>query len=72
MRTTISTSRRRALQLLTALPTLPLASSLAGLPLAALAKDVERGTGVTYRFGAMEAPSLANPLEMATTQVAST
>ncbi|MBT9568359.1 MAG: DUF839 domain-containing protein [Thiobacillus sp.] len=67
----VSPSRRRALQLLFSLPMLPLASSLAGLPLVADARPM-KGVGARYRFGAMPAPSLANPAQMAETYVAST
>lgn len=70
MSDTVSLSRRRALQLLTGMPMLPLASSLAGLPLVAEAMPM-RGP-VRYQFGAMPAPSLANPAQMAETYVAST
>lgn len=66
----VSHSRRRALQLLSGLPMLPLAASLAGLPLVAEARPM--GLPVRYRFGAMPAPSLADPTQMATTYVAST
>ncbi len=65
-----SESRRRALQLLNGVPMLPLASSLAGLPLVAEAMAI--GQPVRYSFGSMPAPSLANPAQMATTYVAST
>ncbi len=67
----VSHSRRRALQLLSGVPMLPLASSLAGLPLFAEARPM-MGAAVRYQFGAMPAPSLANPAQMAETYVAST
>lgn len=70
MSDSVSLSRRRALQLLSGMPMLPLASSLAGLPLIAEAGPM--GMPVRYRFGAMAAPSLANPAQMAETYVAST
>jgi len=63
-------SRRRALQLFAGAPLLPLGTSFAGLGLADPA--TAHGLPVTYRFGAMPAPSLANPAQMATTWVAST
>ncbi|MBS0328277.1 MAG: DUF839 domain-containing protein [Proteobacteria bacterium] len=67
----VSHSRRRALQLLSGVPMLPLASSLAGLPLLAEARPM-MGAAVRYQFNAMSAPSLANPSQMAETYVAST
>ncbi|MBC2731038.1 alkaline phosphatase PhoX [Thiobacillus sp.] len=67
----VSHSRRRALQLLSGVPMLPLASSLAGLPLLAEARPM-MGAAVRYQFNAMPAPSLANPSQMAETYVAST
>src|SRR5512143_3046460 len=70
MSESVSLSRRRALQLLSGMPMLPLASSLAGLPLVAEASS--EGIRVSYEFGAMAAPSLANPSQMAETYVAST
>lgn len=70
MSDSVSLSRRRALQLLSGMPMLPLASSLAGLPLIAEARPM--GMPVRYQFGAMPAPSLANPSQMAETYVAST
>jgi len=70
MSDTVSLSRRRALQLLSGMPMLPLASSLAGLPLAAEAMPMHGP--VRYQFGAMPAPSLADPAQMAETYVAST
>ena len=63
-------SRRKALQLLSGVPLLPLAPTLAGLSF-----DAEAAAAtplLKYRFGAMAAPSLANPSQMATTWVAST
>jgi secreted PhoX family phosphatase len=71
MSESVSLSRRRALQLLASLPMLPLAASLAGLPLIAEARPM-KGAVVRYRFNAMSAPSLANPVQMAETFVAST
>jgi len=50
---------------------LPLASSLAGLPLLAEARPM-MGAAVRYQFNAMSAPSLANPSQMAEPYVAST
>src|SRR5512139_225518 len=70
MSDTVSLSRRRALQLLSGMPMLPLASSLAGLPL--VAEAMPMGWPVRYQFGAMPAPSLAVPAQMAETYVAST
>src|SRR3569623_2766686 len=67
----VSLTRRRALQLLSGVPMLPLASSLAGLPLLAEARPM-MGAAVRYQFNAMPAPSLANPSQMAETYVAST
>jgi secreted PhoX family phosphatase len=66
----VSLTRRRTLQLLSGLPMLPLAPMLAGLPLVAEARP--DGKPVRYKFGAMAAPSLANPAQMAETYVAST
>jgi len=71
MSESVSLSRRRALQLLSGVPMLPLASSLAGLPLIAEARPMT-GAAVRYQFNAMPAPSLANPAQMAETYVAST
>lgn len=72
----ISPSRRKALKILGATSMLPLASSLAGLPLAAAAdtawRSGRKGLAVSYRFGSMPAPSLDDPAKMATTYVAST
>ena len=70
MTESVSLSRRRALQLLSGMPMLPLASSLASFPLVAEAMPM-RGP-VHYQFGAMPAPSLADPAQMAETYVAST
>jgi secreted PhoX family phosphatase len=67
----VSPSRRHALKLLSGVPMLPLATSLAGLPLFAEARPM-MGAAVRYQFGAMPAPSLANPAQMAETYVAST
>ena len=61
-------SRRRALQLFAGAPMLPLASTMAAWPFAAEAAPVK----LKYSFGAMAAPSLGNPAQMATTYVAST
>ena len=66
----VSFSRRRALQLLYSAPVLPLASSFAGLSFVAEAEA--SGKPANFRFGAMAAPSLADPPQMATTYVAST
>lgn len=66
----VSLSRRRALQRLSGLPMLPLAASLASLPL--VAEAVTPGGPVRYRFGAMAAPSLADPAKMAEVHVVST
>ena len=70
MSESVSLSRRRALQMLSGMPMLPLASSLAGLPL--VAEAMPTGWPVRYQFGAMPAPSLADPTKMAETYVAST
>ncbi len=70
MSESVSLSRRRALQLLSGVPMLPLASSLAGLPLVAEAHPM--GMPVRYRFNGMPAPTLDNPAQMAETWVAST
>ena len=70
MTESVSLSRRRALQLLSGMPMLPLASSLAGLPL--VAEAIPLGGPVRYQFGAMPAPSLADPAQMAATYVSST
>jgi len=85
MSESVSHSRRRALKLLASAPVLPIATSLAGLPLLADAADRRHhdrhGHGgwrdhgrspVSYSFGAMAAPTLADPSQMATTYVAST
>ena len=64
-------SRRQALRLVAGSPLLPLASSLAGWSSAADAADAA-GAPATYTFGAMAAPSLADPAQMATTSVGST
>ncbi len=66
----VSLSRRRTLKVLSGLPMLPLAASLAGLPLEAFAAP--RGAPARFKFGSMAAPSLADPAQMATTYVAST
>jgi hypothetical protein len=65
-----SISRRGTLKVLSGLPLLPIASSLASLPLVAEAMPV--GKPVSYRFGSMAAPSLSEPAQMATTYVDST
>jgi len=83
MSDSVSLTRRRALQLLSGVPMLPIASSLAALPLSAEAGHGEHGKGhgmpfahhgtpFRYEFGGMDAPSLADPALMATTYVAST
>ena len=76
MSESVSLSRRWALKLLAGAPMLPLASTLAGLPLLSEAASPRRpsrpGAAASYRFNAMAAPSLANPAQMATTYVAST
>lgn len=80
MSDSVSLSRRRALQLLTGAPMLPIAASLAALPLTAAAHGEGRhmgghprfGKGMRYEFGGMAAPTLAEPANMATTHVAST
>ncbi|WP_324780523.1 PhoX family protein [Thiobacillus sedimenti] len=70
MTESVSLRRRRALQLLSGLPMLPLAASLAGIAPDATARPM---TGaVRYRFGSMAAPSLADPARMAETCVSST
>ncbi len=67
-------SRRKALSLFAGVPMLPLAGSLAaaGVTREALAADVAGSGDATYSFGAMPAPSLAMPAQMATTTVGST
>ena len=67
-------SRRQALRLVGSVPMLPIASSLAaaGFTAEALAAEGPNGANVKYSFGAMAAPSLATPAQMATTYVAST
>ena len=70
MSESLALSRRRALKVLSGVPMLPLASSLAGLPFIATA--AANGAPVRFEFGSMAAPSLANPAQMATTYVAST
>ena len=75
MSDSVSLSRRRTLKVLSGLPMLPLASSLAILPDEALAKSFGHppfGGPVRFAFGSMAAPSLADPAQMATTYVAST
>ncbi|MGE0115739.1 MAG: PhoX family phosphatase [Steroidobacteraceae bacterium] len=76
MSDSVSLPRRRVLQALGSAPMLPLAASLAGLPLVARAdlrsSPFGRGESVSYSFGSMAAPSLANPDQMAATYVAST
>ena len=83
MSDSVSQSRRRALKFLAGAPMLPLASSLAGLPLLAEAAPdhgighthippFRRGMPARYSFGSMAAPTLADPAQMATTYVAST
>jgi uncharacterized protein len=69
MSTPTDLSRRRALSLFAGAPMLPLASSMAAVwPFEAEAARVK----LEYTFGAMPAPSLDNPAQMATTWVAST
>ncbi|MEJ2059893.1 MAG: DUF839 domain-containing protein [Gammaproteobacteria bacterium] len=80
----VSFSRRRALKMLAGAPMLPLATTLTGLPLLAEAAPFGRhhggwfdrpfrhGVPISYSFGSMAAPSLADPAQMATTYVAST
>lgn len=66
-------SRRRALQLLSGAPLLPLGSlSALSLSGAAFATPFKGHPSQTFSFGSMAAPSLANPAQMATTYVAST
>ncbi|MBI1424709.1 MAG: DUF839 domain-containing protein [Gammaproteobacteria bacterium] len=84
MSDSISFSRRRALKMLAQAPMLPLASTLAGLPVLAQAGSFAdhkgglhkptfgHGVPASYSFGAMAAPSLADPEKMAMTYVAST
>ncbi|QID19170.1 DUF839 domain-containing protein [Nitrogeniibacter mangrovi] len=75
MSDSVSLSRRRTLQMLGGTPMLPLASSLAALPMTAEAHGNAggaHGLGMRYEFGGMAAPSLADPAQMATTYVAST
>jgi uncharacterized protein len=69
MSKTVTVSRRHTLKVLSGLPLLPLASSLASLPIVAEAHTYGRAS---YTFGGMEAPSLADPALMGTTYVAST
>ncbi len=63
-------TRRRALQLFAGAPLLPLGASLSGPSFAGPAAG--HGLPTQYRFGAMAAPGLANPAQMASTYVAST
>jgi len=80
MSDSVSLSRRRALQMLTGAPMLPIAASLGALPLVADAHGngiheghhPRFGKGMSYEFGGMAAPTLAEPANMATTYVAST
>jgi hypothetical protein len=69
-----STSRRHVLHLLSSTPMLPLATALSGLAqlAAAAPSKAAHGLPVRYEFGAMAAPSLANPAQMAAPHVAST
>jgi hypothetical protein len=62
-------SRRRAVQLVAAMPMLPLAASLTG---AAWAAEASPSRGTVYTFGGMAAPGLSNAAQMATTWVDST
>jgi hypothetical protein len=62
-------SRRRALQIVAGAPLLPLASSMAAWSFGADAAGLGH---VSYSFGSMAAPSLAHPMKMAKTYVAST
>jgi uncharacterized protein len=62
-------SRRRALQLFAGAPLLPLASSMTAWSFDAAAAGA---AAASYSFGAMAAPTLADPAQMATTYVAST
>ena len=76
MSETISLSRRKTLKMFASVPMLPLASSLAGIPLLAEAAEEDwaawKGKPFSYSFGSMAAPSLDDPARMATTYVAST
>jgi len=76
MSDSVSLSRRKVLEMFASVPMLPLASSLAGLPLLTEAAEGElsslKGTPFSCSFGSMAAPSLADPAQMATTYVAST
>lgn len=84
MSDSVSLSRRKALKVLASAPMLPLASSLVGAPLSSEAAPFGRfedgpfdrwgrkDPRVSYSFGSMAAPSLAEPAQMATTYVAST
>jgi hypothetical protein len=64
-------SRRRVLQLAAGAPMLPIASSLTGLVFTQEAA-AHGHSWLTYSFGSMAAPNLANPAQMATTYVDST
>ena len=70
MSETVSVSRRHTLKLLSGVPMLPLASSLAGMSFIAEAKA--HGLPASFDFSSMAAPSLADPAQMATTYVDST
>ncbi|MFO1392277.1 MAG: hypothetical protein U1F09_00755 [Steroidobacteraceae bacterium] len=69
-----SLTRRSVLKALGATPVLPIAASFAGELPAANGRHGASAANryVTYEFGAMAAPSLAEPAQMATTYVAST
>lgn len=69
-----SLTRRSVLKALGATPVLPIAASFAGEPPAANGRHGASAANryVTYEFGSMAAPSLADPAQMATTYVAST
>ncbi|MGE5147357.1 MAG: PhoX family protein [Candidatus Eiseniibacteriota bacterium] len=66
----VSMPRRNALKLLSGAPMLPLASSLASVSFVTEANAY--GPPTHFEFGAMAAPTLADPAQMATTYVAST
>lgn len=76
MSDSVSLSRRKVLEMFASVPMLPLASSLAGLSLSTEAAEDAwsgwKGKRISYSFGAMAAPSLDDPAQMATTYVAST
>ena len=75
MNTSTDFSRRRLLKLLSGAPMLPLSSVLAGTSVALTACDGSSDPAATFTgvsFSSMAAPTLANPLDMATTFVNST